>query len=57
MKHDLLTSSLHPLPVAGEPGLQVVLVFRQPAGPAPYIHRMGVSRHGRNHTRARAIHR
>jgi hypothetical protein len=42
MERDLLAPGLHPLAVAGEPGLQVVLVVRQPAGPAPDIHSMGV---------------
>ena len=48
MKHDLLAAGLHPLPVAGEPGLQIVLIVGQPAGPAADIHSMKTSSHSKN---------
>jgi hypothetical protein len=41
MKFDVLTSGLHALSVPGEPGLQIVLIVGQPAGPAADIHCMG----------------
>jgi hypothetical protein len=40
MERDVLTPRLHPLPVPGKPGLQIVLVVGQPAGLAADIHWM-----------------
>src|SRR3984957_6560277 len=49
MKHDLRAAGLHPLPVAGEPGLQIVLIVGQPAGPAADIHSVRrTCRHSKN---------
>jgi hypothetical protein len=45
MKHDLLAPGLHPLPVPGEPGLQIVLIAGQPAGPAADIYNVRTGRH------------
>ena len=44
-----------PFPVPGQPRLQVVLVFGQPAGPAPHVHSMRKSRHRKKRTGARPL--
>ena len=51
MEHDLLAPALRPLAVAVEPRLQIVLVLRQPTGPAPDVHGMRMSRHAGNYRR------
>jgi hypothetical protein len=38
MEFDVIASGIDPLPVSGEPGLQIVLIVGQPAGPAADIH-------------------
>jgi len=40
MEHHVFPPSLHPFPVTREPGLEVVLAFRQPAGPTPHVNRI-----------------
>lgn len=45
VKHELLAPGVHALPVAGEPGLQVILVLGQPAGTAAHIYRLRGGRH------------
>ncbi|BBY03235.1 hypothetical protein MSEO_37340 [Mycobacterium seoulense] len=45
MQSHLLALCLHPLPVPVKPGLQIILIQRQPAGPTPHIPTIGTSRH------------
>jgi hypothetical protein len=45
MEDDRFIPRFRPFAMAVEPVLQLVLVVRKPAGPAPYVGRMGES-HG-----------
>jgi hypothetical protein len=55
MKQNLLAPALHALPMAIEPGFQVIVVVGQPSSPAPYVCCMGQRRHEKHVTQRPTI--